>query len=262
MYGFDVKRFPFVISIPHCSAKVPPALRNTLDLTDEEMMESVDRGTFEIFGSLPSSATLCAQWSRVVVDLNRDPDRRDRKGVVPHVDYTGRVLYRPGCVPDEQEIRFRIENYYLPYHNRLKECLERPDIRGGIDCHSLCEIAPVEAPDAGGRRKDVILGNNGDSEGKESPGMGKPTAPCETVQHLKGAFQDYGFSVSINDPYRGGFITTHYGGRFSGQDKIFIQIEINQGLYFDRKTNRIVGSRIQEVRKRVHKVFRTFSVTF
>ena len=145
-------------------------------------MESVDRGTSEIFGALPSSATVCAQWSRLVVDLNRDPHRRDRKGVVPHVDYNGRVIYRPGCVPDEKETRFRIERYYIPYHNRLKKSLEDPEIRGIIDCHSLCEVAPVEAPDAGGRRKDIVLGNNGDSEGKELPGMGKPTAPPETVQ--------------------------------------------------------------------------------
>ena len=257
-----MKRVPFVISIPHCSAKVPAALRKTLDLTDKEMMQSVDTGTSYIFGSLPSVATLCAKWSRVIVDLNRDPDGRDRKGVVPRVDYHGRDVYRPGCIPDEKEIRFRIENYYLSYHNQLEECLENPEVRGIIDCHSLCEVAPLEAPDAGGRRKDIVLGNNGDSEGKESPGMGKPTAPSETVRILKDAFQDCGFSVSINDPYSGGFITTHYGRRFSRLDKIFIQIEINQGLYLNSKTNRIAGSRIKEVRERVHKVFSTFSVTF
>ncbi len=49
---------------------------------------------------------------------------------------------------------------------------------------------------------------------------------------------------------------------FQDMDKIFIQIEINQGLYLNSKTNRIVGSRIKEVRERVRKVFRTFSVTF
>ena len=257
-----MKRLPFIISIPHCSGKVPAALRSTLDLTDEEIFESMDRGTSEIFGSLPSRATLCAQWSRLIVDLNRGPDRRDRKGVVPHVDYHGRVLYRPGCVPDEKEIRFRIERYYLPYHDRLKESLEDPEIRGIIDCHSLCEVAPVEAPDAGGRRKDIVLGNNGDSEGNQSPGMGKPTASPETVQMLKRAFQEYGFSVSINNPYKGGFITTHYARRFSGNDKFFMQIEINQGLYLNSEKNRIVGSRIKDVRERVHKVFRSFSVTF
>ena len=225
-------------------------------------MESVDRGTLEVFGALPSSAILYAQWSRLIVDLNRDPHRRDSKGVVPHVDYNGRSIYRPGCIPDEKEIRSRIERYYLPYHNRLNKSLEDPEIRGVIDCHSLCEVAPIEAPDAGGRRKDIVLGNNGDGEGKESPGMGRPTAPHESVQTLKHAFQEHGFSVSINDPYRGGFITTHYGRKFSGHDRIFIQIEINQGLYFNRETNRVMEKQLDEVRERVHKVFRNFSVTF
>ena len=254
-----MKKLPFIISVPHCSGKVPAALRSTLDITDEEMDRSRDLGTAEIFGSLPSRATLCAQWSRLVVDLNRDTDRRDRKGVVPLVDYNGRILYKPGSVPDEKEIRSRISNYYISYHNRLKKLLGDPAVRGIIDCHSLYEIGPVEAPDAGCRRKDIVLGNNGDRHGKTLSGMGKVTAPSETVQMLKRAFQEHGFSVSLNHPYRGGFITTHYGRRFSGNDKVFMQVEINQGLYLHSETNRIIGKKIEDVRERVHKVFDFFS---
>jgi N-formylglutamate deformylase len=250
-----MKKLPFIISVPHCSGKVPLGLRSALDLTEEEIDESRDVGTAEIFGSLPSRITLCAQWSRLVVDLNRDSERRDRKGVVPLVDYNGRVLYKPGSVPDEQEIRSRTDRYYQSYHNSLKESLRDPEVRGVIDCHSLYEIAPVEAPDAGDKRKDIVLGNNGDSKGNELSGMGKPTAPAETVQMLKRVFQKYGFSVSVNNPYRGGFITTHYGGRFPGNDRIFMQIEINQGLYLNGITKQVVESRIKDVRKRVHKVF-------
>ena len=253
-----MKRLPFIISVPHCSGKVPAGLRSTLDLTDEEIDESRDVGTAEIFGSLPSRVTLCAQWSRLVVDLNRGSDRRDRKGVAPLIDYNGRVLYRRGNVPDEQEIRSRTDRYYLPYHNRLEESLGEPEIRGIIDCHSLYEIAPVEAPDVGERRKDIVLGNNGDRKGNELSGMGKPTAPFETVQMLKRAFQEHGFSVSVNNPYRGGFITTHYGGRFPGNDRIFMQIEINQGLYFHSGIKQIVEKKIKDVRERVHKVFDVF----
>jgi len=253
-----MKRLPFIISIPHCSVKLPAALRSTLDLTDEEIAESRDVGTAEIFGSLPSRVTLCAKWSRLLVDLNRDSGTRARKGVVPRVDYNGRVLYKPGCFPEEKEILCRISRYYLPYHNCLKESLRDPEIRGIIDCHSLYEVAPVEAPDAGDRRKDIVLGNNGDSKGEECPGMGKPTAPSEAVQMLKRAFQEYGFSVSINNPYKGGFITNHYGHAFSDNDRLFMQIEINQGLYLRKGTNRIDGSRIKDVRERLHKVFDFF----
>lgn len=253
-----MKRLPFIISVPHCSGKVPAALQSTLDLTEEEIDESKDLGTAEIFGTLPSRVTLCAEWSRLVVDLNRDWDRRDRRGVVPLVDYNGRVLYRPGCFPDEEDILFRISRYYLSYHNCLKESLKDPEIRGIIDCHSLYEVAPVEAPDAGDRRKDIVLGNNGDSKGQEFPGMGKPTASSETVQMLKRAFQQHGFSVSLNNPYRGGFITTHYGHASSDNDRIFIQIEINQGLYLHSETNRIDRIRISDIRERVHRVFDVF----
>ncbi len=254
-----MKRLPLILSIPHCSKRIPAALEKTMNLTDHERKESIDWGTLEIFGSLPSSAILCAEWSRLVVDLNRDPGRRDRAGVVPYMDYNGRMVYRPGYIPGEEEIRKRIENYYTPYHDRLKNALANSEIRGIIDCHSLCEVGPAEAPDAGGRRKDIVLGNNGDSNGKEAPGRGKVTAPAEIVQRLLRAFQERGFSVSMNDPYPGGYITRYYGQNFAENGRIFLQIEINQGLYIDRETNRMAPARIKDVQERVHEAFQMFA---
>ncbi|MBW2615759.1 MAG: N-formylglutamate amidohydrolase, partial [Deltaproteobacteria bacterium] len=109
-------RLPFIISLPHCSNRVPEEIRPTLALSDKQIEESTDMGTKEIFGSIPAKAVVSARWSRLLVDLNRGPDQRDAKGVIALKDYHGRVIYREGCIPDKQETERRIKEYYRPFH--------------------------------------------------------------------------------------------------------------------------------------------------
>ena len=73
---------PFVVSIPHCGRDVPPEIRRQMALDDRQIIESVDFGTFEIFGRLPVAAVVHARWSRLVADLNRSADNRSDKGVI------------------------------------------------------------------------------------------------------------------------------------------------------------------------------------
>ena len=91
--------YPFIISLPHASYRIPEEVKRTFALSSEEIKETTDRGVFEIFGSLPVEKIIFAQWNRLLVDLNRNPSRRAPKGVVPHVDYHGRSIYRLGCIP-------------------------------------------------------------------------------------------------------------------------------------------------------------------
>ncbi|MCP4668646.1 MAG: N-formylglutamate amidohydrolase, partial [Deltaproteobacteria bacterium] len=91
---------PFVLSLPHCSGRVPERIRPAITLSDEAMDDSIDIGTSEIFGSVPASAIVRASWSRLVTDLNRSSLDRGPKGVIAEVDYHGRTVYRKGLVPD------------------------------------------------------------------------------------------------------------------------------------------------------------------
>jgi N-formylglutamate deformylase len=43
----------------------------------------------------------------------------------------------------------------------------------------------------------------------------------------------FGYTVSRNKPYAGGFITEHYGNPIAGLHAI--QLEINRGLYMDER---------------------------
>ena len=249
-------KYPFIISLPHCSKRIPEEMKWTFALTNEEIWESTDRGVLEIFGSLPAKKIIFAQWNRLVVDLNRSPSRRDVKGVVPRVDYHGRSIYRSGCIPDEQEIERRLSKYYWPFHKRLVEAFEETDSKALFDCHSLNGTGPEEAPDPGKRRNDIILGNHGDDSGNINPARGSITCPPETLQLIKKAFEKAGFSVSLNDPYPGGFITAYHGNKLTDMGKIAVQIEINQDLYLEGTPKRLSPIRLKKVKTRVLQSFK------
>lgn len=249
-------RLPFVMSIPHCSHLIPGEIRPSIALNEKEILESTDMGTRELFTSLPIRVALWARWSRLVVDLNRGPDQRDPKGVVPEVDYYKRKIYRKDFSPDEQEVERRLKQYYWPYHHRLKEAIRDPEIKVLFDCHSLSNIGPPGAPDPLKWRKDIVLGNNGDHRGEENPAFGKTTCPAEILQMMKQVFESSGFSVSINHPYSGGFITTHYGEELIKRGKMAVQIELNQELYLDSKGIKLRMDQLADISKELHQVFR------
>lgn len=222
---------PFIISIPHSSANVPDDIGDTLALNQHQVIESVDFGTLEIFGALPAREIVTAQWSRLIVDLNRAPDQTDAKGVVAHTDYHGRPIYQPGQYPDRETINQRVNRFHRPFHEKIERALNNSDIIGLIDSHSLNGTGPDDAPDPGRRRKDVILSNNGDLNGEPRPGSGRTSCTVDQIRRFKQAFEDQGFSVSLNSPYRGGYITNHYGPLLAKEGRFAIQIEMNQDLF-------------------------------
>ena len=73
-----------------------------------------------------------------------------------------------------------------------------PQIKGLLDCHSLQGTGPAEAPDAGRRRYDITLGNNGRPDGKKDPARGELTCTPAFMNFVRQVFEGAGFSVSIN----------------------------------------------------------------
>jgi len=53
---------------------------------------------------------------------------------------------------------------------------------------------------------------------------------AETVEQ---ALREFGYAVSRNKPYAGGFITEHYGNPAAGLHSI--QLEVNRALYMDER---------------------------
>ena len=191
-----------------------------------------------------------------MVDLNRDSEERGPQGVVPSKDCHGRNVYKEGGLPEDEEVERRLKVYYWPYHYRLQEAIQNPEIKILFDCHSLAPMGPSGAPDPMKWRKDIVLANNGNSRGEKDPSLGEITCPSNTLHMMKEILNESGFSVSVNQPYSWGFITTHYGHELVERGKMAVQMEINQQLYVDDKTRQLDRFRLGDAANRLQKVFR------
>ena len=250
---------PFIFSIPHCGVRVHKYLRSRMVLDEREIRESVDFGTDEIFGHMPVLAVIQAQWSRLVADLNRNPLQRHEKGVVALIDYFGRRVFRPGCEPTAEQIEQQVQRYHHPYHELLRQALDRPGYLALFDCHSLNGTGPADAPDAGQNRKDITLSNNGDLAGQPRAGVGPITCSPDLLQTIANLFEQQSFSVSINYPYKGGYIVNHYAPQLLESGRFAVQIEMNQDLYMEAGSLEPDFGRISEVTARLTRAFRALA---
>src|SRR5208283_4396580 len=117
----------------------------------------------------------------------------------------------------------RIDGLYKPYHRTLRRVFMRLHRDFGaailIDCHSMPSAtgAKDERP-----RADLVLGDR--------YGTSCVSIVAETIE---ATMRGFGYVVSRNKPYAGGFITEHYGNPTGGLHAI--QLEINRALYMDER---------------------------
>ena len=135
---------------------------------------------------------------------------------MPLETFQGDPVYaRP---PAAEEIARRVALYHAPYHQALRRRLDEKIAKFGhcylIDAHSV-ESRPSRLH--GALVEDVFLG---DRDG----------ATCDPwfTDLIEAAFVRRGLKVSRNAPYKGGYITAHYGG---GELTQSLQIEMCQRLY-------------------------------
>ena len=70
--------------------------------------------------------------------------------------------------------------------------------------------------------------------GKVPGTRGRSTADARVIDLVDEHFRSAGMRVQHDDPYKGGFATTHYGRPTIGMHAI--QIELNRALYVDEDT--------------------------
>lgn len=251
-------KLPFVISVPHASHRVPPHLAEAMALDQRGIEESADRGTMEVFARLPALKVVAASWSRLVVDLNRSPEERGTKGIIAERDYSGRDVFLPGRYPDQDQVEQLIQEYYQPYHQELEAALAQPGVLGLVDGHSLDGVGPHDAPDSGEVRADLVLGNNGGPDGEPDPNRGGITCPPQSLRLLASGLADQGFSVALNQPYAGGFITRHYGQALMARGGLAVQIEMNKNLLVEGDSWGVDPAKAAQVRTRLQKALAWF----
>lgn len=217
---------PVVVSIPHTGIYVPDAIRAEFASSHIRSLPMTDWYLHHLYDFLPGMGvtTIYGTYSRFVADVNRPPDDkplypgRYETGFVAQKTFWGEDIYH--TPPDAHEIRQRRELVHAPYHARLLELLQSRITRFGgvalIDAHSVASRANLLH---GPLSHDVYLG---DRDGKSNSGW--LTAVMEK------SFRQSGLSVVRNNPYKGGYITEHYG---SLPRVAALQVEMRWGLYLD-----------------------------
>jgi N-formylglutamate amidohydrolase len=230
---------PLVVDSPHSGCDYFSAfrficprhlLRQTEDFAVDKIVScAVDAGT----------GFLAAEFPRSYIDANRAEDDIDPAvlaapwptplapcdrtllglGLVRRLCKSGVPVY--GAPLPVEDVQQRIENCYRPYHAQLETLMARRHALFGetylIDAHSM----PSRA--GGGMnatRPDFVLGDR----------QGTSCDPAFT-RLVRDALQELGFSVALNDPYKGMEIVRRHGQPSSGRHAL--QMEINRRLYMN-----------------------------
>ncbi|MFU8896486.1 MAG: N-formylglutamate amidohydrolase [Gammaproteobacteria bacterium] len=221
-----VTAVPLVVSIPHTGTWLPDAVRAGLASRAMLAQPMTDWHLHRLYDFLPTlgATTIFATVSRFAVDLNRPPEPRAlypgrfETGLVPLQTFQGEPVFSEP--PDAAEVAARRQAWHTPYHARLQSLLDEARARFGhvvlVDAHSVAS-APNQLHDA--LEDEIYLG---DRDGA--------TCGAWLRELLCEAFREAGLAVAVNEPYKGGYITDHYGR----QDNVeAIQIEMTQRVYMD-----------------------------
>ncbi|MDO7847239.1 N-formylglutamate amidohydrolase [Hymenobacter sp. M29] len=223
-------RVPIVISVPHAGTEFPDDIRAELkpgllppDDTDWFVHQLYD------FATELGIPIIKANYSRWVVDLNRNPDSsplyhdgRVLTGLCTSTTFLGEPIYadeRQEVAP--AEVARRRTMYFEPYHQALQELLDDTHVLFGEvllwDCHSIRRSVPAIHA---GPFPDLILGSADETSA--------------SAEIIGAALQQLGagpYSLSHNTPFKGGYITRHFGRPEARQHAL--QLEMSKDLYMD-----------------------------
>jgi N-formylglutamate deformylase len=237
-------RGPVLFNSPHSGRIYPQAFLETSRLDLQTLRRSEDSFVGELIEGVVARGhpLVRAHFPRCYVDVNREPyelDPRMFEGRLPSFANTRSMRVAGGLgtvarvVGDAQEIYDqriavtealrRIDGLYKPYHRALRRLFIELQRDFGaailIDCHSMpsSTAGRDERP-----RADLVLGDR----------YGTSCVAIVT-DVIEQCMRNFGYAVSRNKPYAGGFITEHYGNPAAGLHAV--QLEINRALYMDER---------------------------
>jgi len=227
-YTFDRGDSPLLISIPHDGRELAPGMLKRM--TDKGLsLPDTDWHVRQLykFASALGAGTIAANYSRYVVDLNR-PSTDEAMyaaqlstGLCPTRTFDGDLLYRDADVIDGDELRQRVETYWLPYHAKIEHELSEIKRKFGYallwDAHSIRTMVPDLFD---GELPELSIGTNSGSSCDRSLEVAVTAVAKESR-----------FSSVCNGRFKGGHITRSFGD--PAQSIHALQLELTQHCYMD-----------------------------
>ena len=240
-----MQQFPVLISIPHGGTLIPNELKDKLVIGKREIFEDIDPFTQNIYDLKDKvTAVLKTDIARTFVDLSRstnDLPPKNPDGIIKSHTCFGKIIYKEHQQPDEALIKLLLKKYYLPFHDELKDAIEKnkSSLNFCLDCHTMEAVGPAISPDSGKERPLICLGNR----------FGE-AAPNQLIEKIRLSFIKIfklnESDVTVNKPFAGGFITRYYGNN----PLPWVQIEMNRLLYLKEPYFNSASLQISEERLR------------
>lgn len=227
---------PVVVSVPHAGIATDgfaDALAPDLDVRLD-----ADLWVDELYDGAPSGAFCKAKLSRFVCDLNRHPDdvsalavpshpaprNSHGRGFIWEITTEGTPAMARPLAFDEWQLRKQV---HAAYYDAIGTALSRARAKFGfailVDGHSMPSRGKFTHADAGNDRAHIVPGDR--------QGQSCAASLSRAVEHH---FLSSGYGVCFNNPYQGGFITTHHGQPTNHVHAI--QIEMRRDLYMNEHT--------------------------
>jgi N-formylglutamate amidohydrolase len=248
-----VSEIPILVSVPHCGTAFPDELREEYNVDLIAAQDDTDWFVDQLYDFAPAMGMnmISANYSRWVIDLNRDPkskplytDGRIITGLCPATTFLGQPLYKDKRADvDQKEVDRRLEKYYQPYHQKIETEVTRLKNKFGKvllwDCHSIRQVVPTIQK---AKFPDLILGDADATSA--SPGL------IETA--LKN-LERGGFQLNHNHPFKGGYITRHFGN--PSENVHALQLEMAKVNYMDDTETKYDPTRAGKMRELLKATF-------
>lgn len=237
---------PLVFDSPHSGSIYPDDFGHVIERMT--LRRSEDAHVEELFApAVQDGATLVhALFPRCYIDPNRNSDDLDLSMIEGEWDGAVNPTYKTlqrgiGLIWRDMkalgpiyarklttaELRHRIDTCWTPYHNALQDALDRLHRTHGrvfhVNCHSMASMGDRTTEDGEVPRPDFVIGDRD----------GTTCAPAMT-ECVVNTLRDIGYSVAVNDPYKGFELVRRHGRPGDGRHSL--QIEVNRGLYMDEAT--------------------------
>ena len=234
---------PVVFDIPRSGADYPRRFRSSASL--DAVQRQISMYLEELYLDAPAAGAtyLYALFPNAFIDANRhetdiDPAMIDGEwpgplnptvkselgiGLIHSACGIGEVALQDGKLSVD-DVRDRIENYFLPYHDELAAQLAAHRAAHGVayhvSCHSMASVGGKSTLDAGQPRVQFDIGD-------------RHGTTCEPgfVAVVKETLEGLGYDVHVNKHYAGAESIRRHADPAHGIHSL--QIEMNRALYMN-----------------------------
>ena len=239
---------PLICDSPHSGVQYPDDFGHVVPF--DQLRGAEDTDVHELWQALPSvgATLLAANFPRAYIDPNRDiddidpemlaepwptplrPSEKTRLGI----GLIWRDAGKSGKWPiyarklPVAEVQRRIATYHAPYHAAMREQIQAAHARFGAVWHLNLHSMPADSYEGLQIESDHPLADFvlGDRDGS--------TAAPEFTALVAEALRRRGFSVALNDPFKGVALIARLGR--PAERRHSLQVEIHRGLYMNETT--------------------------